>query len=108
MTATAWLVLAIAAEVIATITLKSTENFTRALPSAVVVIGYASAFYFLSFALRTIPVGIAYAVWSGIGMVLVAGLGWIIYGQQLQASSFVGIGFIIAGALLLQLQLPRI
>jgi small multidrug resistance pump len=108
MTATIWLGLAIAAEVIATVMLKSTHNFTRALPSAVVVIGYASAFYFLSFALRTIPVGIAYAVWSGIGMVLVAGLAWIIYGQRLHASSFVGIGFIIVGALILHLRMPRI
>jgi len=86
--------------------LKSTDNFTRALPSAVVVIGYALAFYFLSFALRTIPVGIAYAAWWGMGMVLVTGLAWIIYGQRLHASSFVGISFIIAGALILHLRTP--
>lgn len=108
MTATAWLGLAIAAEVIATIMLKSTNNFTRPLPSVVVVIGYASAFYFLSFALRTMPVGVAYAIWSGIGMVLVAGLAWIIYDQKLQASSFLGIGLIIAGALILHLRTPQV
>jgi small multidrug resistance pump len=108
MTATAWLGLAIAAEVIATIMLKSTDNFTRPLPSVVVVIGYASAFYFLSFALRSIPVGVAYAIWSGVGMVLVAGLAWIVYDQKLQASSFLGISLIIAGALILHLRAPQI
>ena len=108
MNATAWLGLAIAAEVIATIMLKSTHNFTRPLPSALVVIGYALAFYCLSFALRTIPVGVAYAIWSGIGMVLVAGLAWIIYDQKLQASSFVGIGLIIAGAVILHQRTPQI
>lgn len=108
MTATAWLGLAIAAEVIATITLKSTDSFTRPLPSALVVIGYASAFYFLSLALRSIPVGVAYAIWSGIGMVLVAGLAWIVYDQKLQASSLFGIGLIIAGALILHLRTPQL
>lgn len=108
MTATAWLGLAIAAEVVATVMLKSTHNFTRPLPSAVVVMGYASAFYFLSFALRTIPIGVAYAIWSGIGMVLVAGLAWIIYDQKLQASSLLGIVLIIAGAMILHLRTPPI
>lgn len=108
MTAAAWLGLAIAAEVIATITLKSSNNFTRPLPSAVVIIGYASAFYFLSLALRSIPVGVAYAIWSGIGMVLVAGLAWFIYDQKLTASSFLGIGLIIAGALILHLRTPQL
>ena len=108
MTATAWLGLAIAAEVVATIMLKSTGNFTRPLPSAAVIIGYAAAFYFLSHALRSIPVGVAYAIWSGIGMVLVAGLAWIIYDQKLQASSFLGIGLIIAGAMILHLNMPEV
>lgn len=108
MTATAWLGLAIAAEVVATVMLKSTHSFTRPLPSAVVVIGYASAFYFLSFALRTIPIGVAYAIWSGIGMVLVAGLAWIIYDQRLQASSLLGIVLIIVGAMILHLRTPHI
>ena len=108
MTATVWLWLAVVAEVIATMMLKSTASFTRPLPSAVVVIGYAAAFYFLSHALRSIPVGIAYAIWSGIGMVLVAGLAWIIHDQPLQASSFLGIGLIIAGAVILHMNLPAV
>lgn len=108
MTATAWLGLAIAAEVVATITLKSTNNFTRPLPSTVVVVGYALAFYFLSLALRSIPIGVAYAIWSGIGMVLVAGLAWIIYDQKLSASSFLGIGLIIAGAMILHIRTPQV
>jgi small multidrug resistance pump len=106
MTATAWLALAIVAEVCATITLKATENFSRPLPSAVVVIGYAAAFYFLSLALRTMPIGVAYAIWSGVGMVLVAVLAWIIYEQELEATSIAGIALIIAGAAILHLRTP--
>ena len=107
MTGTAWLALAIAAEVIATVMLKTTDSFTRPLPSAMVVVGYAAAFYFLSVALRTIPIGLAYAIWSGVGMVLVAGLAWIIYDQKLQTSSLFGIGLIILGAMILHLQTPE-
>lgn len=100
-----WLFLAIAifAEVIATSALKSSEGFTRLVPSAVVVVGYGVAFYFLSLVLKFIPVGIAYAVWSGLGIVLVAAIAWIVHGQKLDAWAFVGIGLIVSGVAVLNL-----
>ena len=97
------LALAVAFEVIATTTLKVAEGFTRIIPSLVVVVGYAAAFYFLSLALRTIPIGIAYAIWSGIGIVLVSIMGWILYGQKLDAPALLGMGLIIAGVLVINL-----
>lgn len=98
-----YLLVAILGEVIATSTLKSSEGFTRLGPSAVVVIGYGVAFYFLSLVLRTVPVGIAYAVWSGLGIVLVTGIAWLWHGQKLDAWAFVGMGLIIAGVAVLNL-----
>ncbi len=98
-----WLYLAIAivSEVIATSFLKASEGFTRLWPSAVVVLGYAAAFYFLSLTLRTIPVGIAYAVWSGVGLVLVSIVGWWFYNQQLDTPALIGIALIAAGVVVL-------
>ncbi len=98
-----WLFLAIAivGEVIATSALKPSEGFTRLVPSAVVVVGYGVAFYFLSLALKTIPVGVAYAVWAGLGIVLVAAIAWIIHGQKLDLWAFVGMGFIVSGVVVL-------
>lgn len=100
-----WLFLmaAIVGEVIATSALKSSESFTRLLPSLVVFSGYGIAFYFLSLALRSIPVGIAYAIWSGLGIVLIAAAAWVIYGQKLDAWAFVGIALIVAGVAVLNL-----
>lgn len=82
-----WLFLAIAivSEVAATSALKASEGFSRPWPSLLVVAGYAVAFYFLSLTLRAIPVGVAYAVWSGLGIVLVTALAWLLYGQKLDA-----------------------
>ncbi|OYW50106.1 MAG: QacE family quaternary ammonium compound efflux SMR transporter [Rhizobiales bacterium 17-65-6] len=97
------LIIAIVAEVIATSALKAAEGFTRPLPSIVVVIGYAIAFYCLSLVLRTMPVGIAYAVWSGVGIVLVAAIGAVLYGQKLDLAAIIGLGFIIAGVLIVNL-----
>ncbi len=96
-----YLAVAIVSEVIATSALKSSEGFTKLYPSIVVVIGYGLAFYFLSLTLRTIPVGIAYAVWSGVGIVLVSLVGWIIYGQRLDAAAFAGIALIATGVVVL-------
>ena len=98
-----WLYLAIAiiSEVIATSALKAAEGFTQLIPSAVVVIGYAAAFYFLSLTLRTIPIGIAYAAWSGIGIVLVSLIGWFIYRQPLDTAALIGISLIITGVVIL-------
>lgn len=94
---------AILAEVVATSMLKAAAEFTRPLPSAVVVAGYATAFYFLSLSLRAIPVGIAYAIWSGLGLVLVAVAGAVFYGQALDAPALVGMGLILAGVLVINL-----
>jgi len=77
-----YLTIAIISEVVATSSLKATREFTRLAPSLVVAAGYASAFYFLTLTLRVIPVGVAYALWSGLGIVLVAGAGFFIYGQR--------------------------
>ena len=100
-----WLYLAIAivSEVIATSALKATEGFTRWVPSLLVVVGYASAFYFLSLTLRSIPIGVAYAVWSGAGVVLVSLVGWFLYQQALDAAALIGIGLIVVGVLVLNL-----
>jgi small multidrug resistance pump len=98
-----FLFLAIVSEVIATSALKSTQEFTRLLPSLVVAAGYVSAFYFLSLTLRTIPVGIAYAIWSGVGVTLITLAGWLIYGQTLDMPAFVGIALIVSGVVVLNL-----
>lgn len=95
------LAIAILAEVAATTALKSSEGFTRLVPSTITVIGYAVAFYGLAVALRTIPTGVAYAIWSGIGIVLISLLAWIVHGQRLDASAMVGIALILAGVVVL-------
>ncbi|WP_153117489.1 DMT family transporter [Rhodocyclus tenuis] len=98
-----WLYLAIAivSEVIATSALNATQGFTRWLPSLIVVVGYAAAFYFLSLTLRAIPLGIAYAVWSGVGVALIALIGWAVYQQPLDLPAMIGIGLIVAGVAVL-------
>ncbi len=98
-----FLTIAIIAEVIATSALKASNGFTNLLPSILVIIGYGIAFYCLSLTLRTIPVGIAYAIWSGAGIVLVSLIGWALYGQKLDFWAIVGIGFIIVGVLIVNL-----
>ena len=98
-----WLFLgvAIVAEVIATSALKASEGFARLTPSLVVVAGYAVAFYFLSLTLRTIPVGVAYAIWSGVGVTLITLTGWIVFQQALDTPALVGIALIVAGVVVL-------
>lgn len=100
-----WLYLAIAilAEVTATSSLKASQGFTRLWPSVVVVVGYAFAFFLLSLTLRAIPVGVAYVIWSGVGIVLVTVVGWLAYGQRLDPPSLLGIGLIILGVAVLKL-----
>ncbi|WP_297112610.1 SMR family transporter [uncultured Devosia sp.] len=99
----AYLAIAIIAEVIATSALKASEGFSNLLPSILVVVGYGVAFYCLSMTLRTIPVGIAYAIWSGAGIVLVSLIGFALYGQKLDVWAVVGIGLIMSGVLILNL-----
>ena len=108
--ATAYLYLAVAilAEVIATTSLKAAEGFTRPWPSAIVVVGYAIAFYCLSVTLRTIPTGIAYPIWSGVGIVLVSLAGWVVHQQRLDLPALVGIGFIIAGVVIVNVFSPSL
>lgn len=101
----AWIVLSIAivAEVIGTSALKLSEGFTRPWPSAVVVAGYAVAFYFLAVTLKHLPVGIAYAVWSGAGTALITLIGFAVFRQRLDLAGIIGIALIIAGVLVLNL-----
>ncbi|MBN9525482.1 MAG: multidrug efflux SMR transporter [Alphaproteobacteria bacterium] len=103
MTQYLYLAIAIIAEVVATSALKASDQFTKLVPSAIVVIGYGVAFYFLALCLRTIPVGVAYAIWSGLGVVLVAVIGYFVFDQKLDAPAMVGIGLILAGVLVLNL-----
>ena len=100
-----WLLLSIAivGEVVATSALKSSEGFTKLFPSALVVVGYGVAFYCLSFVLKTIPVGIVYALWSGLGIVLIAVVAWALHGQRLDAWGILGLALIISGVAVLNL-----
>lgn len=100
-----WLYLSIAiiAEVIATTALKASEGFTRLYPALITAAGYAIAFYCLALTLRVIPVGIAYAVWSGAGIVAISVIGYFMFKQTLDAAALIGIGLIVAGVLVLNL-----
>lgn len=100
-----WMLLAIAilAEVVGTSALKASEGFSRPWPSVVVVLGYAVAFYCLSLVLRSIPVGVAYAIWSGLGIVLITLVAWVVYDQTIDLPALLGMGLIIAGVLVLNL-----
>ena len=98
-----WLYLAIAivAEVTATSFLRASDGFTRLVPSIVVMIGYGLAFFFLSLTLKDIPVGVGYAIWSGVGVTLIATIGWIFLGQKLDAPAIVGMALIVAGVVVM-------
>ncbi|MBO6636826.1 MAG: QacE family quaternary ammonium compound efflux SMR transporter [Roseitalea sp.] len=98
-----WLFLAIAitGEVIATSALKASDGFSRLFPSTITVIGYAVAFYFLALTLRTIPVGVAYAIWAGAGIVIISLIGLFLFGQKLDAAAIAGIGLIVAGVVVI-------
>jgi small multidrug resistance pump len=98
-----YLVIAIVGEVIATSFLRASGGFTQLLPSLAVVIGYCVTFYFFSLALQTIPVGTGYAIWSGVGIVLVSLIAFFAYGQTLDLPALIGIGLILAGVLVINL-----
>ena len=98
-----YLSIAIVFEVVATSALKLADGFTRPLPSLVSVLGYVLAFYFLSLPLRTMPVGIVYALWSGAGIVLITAIGWLWFRQTLDLPALAGMGFILAGVLIINL-----
>lgn len=96
-----YLAIAIVGEVIATSALKASEEFTKLVPSIVVVVGYGIAFYFMTLTIRTLPIGITYAIWSGVGIVLVSVAGAIFYKQILDIPAIIGIGFIILGVIVI-------
>ena len=99
-----WLLLALAivSEVAATSGLKFTEGFTRLWPSCLVVLGYGVAFYCLSLTLKTIPMGVAYAIWSGLGIVLITVAGYFLYRQSMDAAALAGMALIVAGVAVIQ------
>jgi small multidrug resistance pump len=98
-----YLAIAIVAEVVATSLLKLSDGFTRPLPTAAMALGYGVAFYFLSLTLRTVPTGIAYAIWSGVGVVLIATIAWLFQGQKLDLAAMIGMAMIVGGVVVMNL-----
>lgn len=98
-----YLAVAIVCEVIATSALKASDGFTRLLPAAITVVGYAISFYCLSLTLKLVPVGIAYAIWSGAGIVLISIIGFVAFQQKLDTPAVLGMGLIIAGVAVINL-----
>lgn len=96
-----YLAVAIAGEVIATSSLKASQEFTRLVPSVLVVLGYGVAFYFMTLALRTMPLGIVYALWSGVGVALIVVAGIVLYGQIPDVWALLGVGLIVAGVIVI-------
>ena len=98
-----YLVVAVVFEVIATTALKQTEGFTRLVPSLVSIGGYALAFYFLSLPLRTMPIGVVYALWCGAGIIFITVIGWVWFKQTLDLPALAGMGLIMAGVIVINL-----
>lgn len=98
-----YLIVAVAFEVVATSALKETNGFTRLVPSVIALAGYACAFYFLSLVLRTVPVGIVYALWCGAGIVFITAIAWVWFRQALDLPALIGIGLIMAGVMVINL-----
>lgn len=98
-----YLGVAIIAEVVATAALRAADGFTQLWPSLISIVGYAIAFYFLSLTLRSIPVGVAYAIWSGVGIVLISLAGWLLYKQLLDPPAIIGMGLIMTGVIVINL-----
>ncbi len=97
-----YLAISIVAEVIATSALKASDGFSKLWPSVIVVVGYGIAFHFLALTLKTIPVGVAYAVWAGGGVTIVAIVGWLLFGQKLDTPAIIGMSMIVAGVVIMQ------
>jgi len=97
------LLCAVAAETIGTAALQASQQFSKPLPSVVVVIAYAISFYLLALALRSIPLGIAYALWSGLGIVFITCIGFLVYGQKLDLPAILGLGMILSGIIVIHL-----
>ena len=98
-----FLFLAIMLEVVGTSGLKASEQFSKLLPSVITVVAYVCAFYFLGLTLKTLPVGIAYAIWSGVGIVLISVIGLIFFKQSVDLPAILGLGLIIAGVIVINI-----
>ncbi len=98
-----YLAIAICGEILGTSFLKASEGFTRLWPSLITIASYVTAFYFLSLTLKIVPVGIAYAIWAGAGIVLIAAIGLIFLGQKLDLPAVIGISMILGGVLVINL-----
>lgn len=98
-----FLAIAILAEVAATSALKASDEFTNIIPTIIVIVGYGTAFYFMTLVFRVLPIGITYAIWSGLGIVLVAMVGFIFYKQTLDIPAIIGMGFIISGVIVINI-----
>ncbi|MEH6444136.1 MAG: SMR family transporter [Oceanospirillaceae bacterium] len=96
-----YLALAIIAEVIATSYLKSSQSFTQIIPTIISIVGYTASVYLLSLTLETLTIGIAYAIWAGAGVAMIAIIGWVIFGQTLDIAAIVGILCIVVGVIIL-------
>ena len=96
-----YLIVAIVSEVVATSALKASAGFTVLIPSIIVAVGYSSAFYFLSLTLGTIPIGIAYSIWSGVGVALITLIGWMFFNQSLDLPAIIGILLLVAGVMVM-------
>jgi len=96
-------IVAVAAETIGTTALQASDQFTRLWPTLIVIVAYGFAFFFLGIALKYIPVGIAYALWSGLGIILIAVIGFAVFGQTLDPAALLGLALIIAGIVIIQL-----
>lgn len=97
------LLLAVVAETIGTSSLQASQQFTRFWPSVFVVLGYGCAFYFMALTLKVMPVGIVYAIWSGLGIFLIAVIGYLVFGQKLDLPAMLGLAMILAGILVIHL-----
>ncbi len=97
-----YLICAVAAETIGTTALQASQQFTKFWPSVIVVIAYAVAFYLLSLTLKYMPVGVMYAIWSGLGIVLIALIGWLVFAQKLDLPAVFGMALIMAGIVIIQ------
>jgi len=98
-----FLVVAVAAETIGTTALQASQQFTRLVPSLIVLFAYGFSFYMLGLTLKVMPVGIVYAIWSGLGIVLIAVIGYVVFGQRLDLPAVLGMGMILAGILVIHL-----
>lgn len=98
-----WLFIAVLAETVGTTALQASQQFTRLWPSLGVVAGYGVSFWLLSLTLRTMPVGIVYAIWSGLGIVFIAAIGFFVFGQRLDAPAVIGMALILSGILVIHI-----